>query len=165
MKQQKFATMVTVVVFLACAIFVYMFFNRAKPSETITTECYFADSLVKPQVDVKSDICSMNVIATQGTELTVEITNKTSSTLELDEYSFIYRVSTDGNRMKTDESYYKVPITRGYGSYEIVKKIPPYETKNVVFDCTNLGGISPGSYIIKIYNNLLFFTLERNPEA
>lgn len=163
MKQKTAATIFTAIIFIICVVILRMHFTKPTASETITTANYYIDNLKTPQVQSENQKYKMTVTASHGSELYVEITNNTKKDLKLDERFLLYTVSVDGTRYKVAEKGIKTPIIRGYGRSEIVKSIPAQGTREVVFDCSSLGVITPGSYVILIKGQYLFFTLEDNP--
>lgn len=164
MKQKTAATIFTAIIFIACLVVLKIHFDKPTASETIVKEAYYIDNLQTPQIKgTGNSNYTISVTATQGPELYVEITNHSAREVELNEKVLLYRVYVDNTRVKVDEKPIKIPIIRGYGRSEIVKAIPSQATREPVFDCSSLGAFTPGSYVISILGQNIFFTLEDNP--
>lgn len=164
MDQRKAATIFTTIVFLVACAFLYMHFEKPTVSETIITECYSVESLTSPKTRVNKENCIIKVTATQGTHLYIEVTNNTQSEIQLNETLRIYKVSYDGNRIKVDEEGSKITVTRGTGRAEIVKKIPAGATREAVYDYPGVGQFSSGTYIVRVHDQYIFFSIKPNVE-
>lgn len=163
--QKKAATVFTLIIFILAAGFLYMHFQKPPVSETIITDNYFIESITTPQKKVVSDKYAIKVLATQGNELIVEVNNKTAKESTIGDYCWLYKAYVDNSRVKVDDKAYKLDVTRGHSRYEIVKKVPAQTTKEVVFDMSSIGGAAPGSYVIVICGQYLYFTLSPNTAA
>ena len=163
MNQKKAATIFTAIIFIAALFILRMHFDKPTESETIIKQSYYIANIQTPQKKVENSNFAMNVTATQGNELYIEITNNSGADIQLDERARLYIVKTDGTRVKVQEDPIRVYVTRGTGRYEIVKKIPKGVTREVVFDCSELGKLSPGAYVINVYGQHIFFELAPNP--
>lgn len=166
MKQKKAATIFTAIIFIIAIVFLRMHFSKPTESDTLVKQSYQIADLQTPYTPVKQDKYTMTVVATQGPELYVQITNETSKEITLDDKVRIYNVTVDGTRIKiNDQNYVRVEIGRGTGRAEIVKKIPAGATREAVFDCSNLGKFTPGCYVLMCNNRFIFFELQENPAA
>lgn len=165
MDQRKVATIFTGLIFLVACVFLYMHFNQPTESETVIEQCYYIGDIKSPQKKTTNENYDMVVTATQGTQLFVQITNNSGADMQLDEKTRIYQVTYDGTRAKVNEEGIRVFITRAEGRAEIVKKIAAGATREAVYDCSNLGALSPGAYIILVHGQYIFFEIAPNPLA
>ena len=163
MTQRKAATIFTAIIFIIACAFLYMHFNTPTESDTIIKNCYYIGDLKSPQKKVTNSNFDMKVTATQGNHLYIEIKNNTAAQIQLEEKARIYKVQYDGTRAKVNPEGIKIYITRGEGRAEIVKKIAAGDTREAVYDCYELGALTPGAYIVTIYGQHIFFEIEANP--
>lgn len=164
MKQKKAATIFTAIIFIAAIVFLRMHFTKPTESDTLVKQSYRIADLQTPYTSIEQDKYSMTVVATQGSELYVQITNETGKEITLEDKVRIYYVNVDGTRIKIDDNnFVRVEIGRGTGRAEIVKKIPAGATREAVIDCSALGTFMPGCYVLMCNSRFIFFELADNP--
>lgn len=161
------STLIPLLIVAAIGFGVLTFIQNYEPKSDMKIEDTF---LVNDDRSItkKSDVSSVNMKAklTVDNNLTITVTNNTSSSINIDSKAVLRKVerttTQTGYRYKISQESQNVEVVRGYLETSRTKYVSPYSEEDVIIDCSRMG-LFPGDYLLTINGYNLYFHLENLP--